>query len=314
MALRTIACALDRVASRAPLSLALLVPEQGISLTYTELSVATRTFASGLSKWGVRSGDVIVSDLPNTSENLTLQLAAARVGASVATVKNSDALHDLVSAVDGRGGRVSGCVSSSSESFLNAAGAALPLGAVSAGSALDALMYGTTDAEAAVAEAVADVIAPSSPMAYWGSLEPLTHAEALSLGAAAAAELALQPSDRVCVAITLCHSFGIGSACTGALLSGAAIVLPAVGGIRGCGVPEERATVTLRVLAAQRCSVLFADTHTLKAFESIALVEARQSLDLSAMRAGVCKVGSGVDWLDPTVEFAGIKLRTLGKK
>jgi hypothetical protein len=53
--------------------------------------------------------------------------------------------------------------------------------------------------------------------------------------------LGMSDIDRVCVSITLYHAFGIGSACSAALLSGAAIVLPAVGGLQ---VKNRRAAVT----------------------------------------------------------------------
>jgi acyl-CoA synthetase (AMP-forming)/AMP-acid ligase II len=315
MAIRTLSAALDRIAKRTPLSPALLVPEQGLALSYADLSSSTKAFAAGLSKWGVQRRDVIVSDLPNTAENLSLQLAASRAGAAVATVKDQDALERLVAAVAARGGRVSGCIAASDASFLNEAGskARLPLPSVCAGKALDALMRGPAD------EGDERAMEPDSSdaepvLAFWNSLTPLTHAQALAQGEVCADALSLSADDRVCVAITLCHAFGIGSACAGALLRGAAIVLPAVGGIRGCGVPEERAAVTLRVLAAQHCSVLFADTHTLKAFAAPAMVAAREALDLSRLRAGVIKVGSGADILDETVEFAGVQLRTLGKR
>lgn len=314
--LRTLACALDRAAARAPLSPALLVPEQGIALSYGELSRSTRAFAAGLRAWGVRAGDVIISDLPNTSENLALQIAASRAGAAVATVKDAETLSKLAVLISATGGRVSGTVAASASSFLSEAAPSLPLGSILAGAALEAMMRGPPHPARSAPEDAAstpDAADPNPALAYWNSTAPLTHADALAQGAAAAEQLALTGEDRVCVAITLCHAFGT-SACAAALHSGAAIVLPAVGGIRGCGVPEQRAAVTLRVLAAERCSVLFADTHTLKALETPELVEGRKALDLSALRAGACKVGSGADFLDPCVEFAGVQLRTVGKR
>lgn len=311
--LRTLACALDRAAQRAPLSPALLVPEQGVAKTYSELSSSTRAFAAGLRAWGVRAGDVIAFDLPNTSENLELQLAASRTGAAVATAKDSEALAKLIEALAAKGGRVSGAIAASASSFLNEAGSSLPLGSVVAGAALEKMMRGPPGG-AAEADFAGSADSPSQALAYWSSLTPLTHAEALEQGADSATQLALRSDDRVCVAITLCHAFGIASACSAALQTGAAIVLPAVGGIRGCGVPEQRATVTLRVLAAQRCSVLFADTHTLKALGTPALIKEREVLDISALRTGACKVGSGADFLESSVEFAGVQLRTVGKR
>ena len=121
-----------------------------------------------------------------------------------------------------------------------------------------------------------------------------------------------------CVSITLCHAFGMGSAVGSALRRGAAVVLPAVGGIRGCGDPTQRASVTLDVLEATGASVLFADSHTLKALPE------REGGALPKLRTGVVKIGSGSDFLDVThaviggaerpLEYAGTKLLAMGKR
>ena len=55
----------------------------------------------------------------------------------------------------------------------------------------------------------------------------------MALGESAAKELDMKAADRVLVSITLCHAFGIGSGVGSAFSSGAALVLPAVGGIKG---------------------------------------------------------------------------------
>jgi len=102
-------------------------------------------------------------------------------------------------------------------------------------------------------------------------------------------------------------------------VSGGAVVLPAVGGIRGCGDPQQRADVTLSVLEASRATQLFADTHTLRAMPPA------DGRDLSALRTGVVKIGSGSDFLEgvheaPTkggepleLSFAGVRLVAMGK-
>merc|ERR1719253_2271720 len=110
-------------------------------------------------------------------------------------------------------------------------------------------------------------------------------------GADALSALGLTADDRLLVSITLCHAFGIGSAVSSALQAGATVVLPGSSGIRGCGSPSQRAQVTLEVLASEKCTVLFADVHTLKALPPPG------AADLSALRTGVCKVGSGADFL-----------------
>ena len=117
--------------------------------------------------------------------------------------------------------------------------------------------------------------------------------------------LELTPSDTACVSITLSHAFGIGSAAAACLASGACISLPNVDGLHGCGVPSDRAAATLLALE-DGATVLYADTHTLKALPS--------DVNLPQLRTGVCKVASGADFLEQGSPFAGRNLWTLGKR
>ena len=116
----------------------------------------------------------------------------------------------------------------------------------------------------------------------------MTQGAACALGSAAASELAMTHMDRACISITLCHAFGIGSAVGSALLSQAAIVLPAVGGIRGCGDPAQRAKVTRDVLSETSATLVFADSHTLHGLDALP-----PPPEVSKLRGGVVKVGSG---------------------
>ena len=141
-------------------------------------------------------------------------------------------------------------------------------------------------------------LAPTAPLGYFGGTSALTHGEAMACGADARARLGIAPADRVCVSITLCHAFGIGSAVGAALGAGAAVVLPAVGGIRGCGVPSQRAAVTREVLASEGCTLLFADSHTLGATPAAGSAEAAALPPLPSLRGGVVKIGSGADFLE----------------
>jgi hypothetical protein len=160
--------------------------------------------------------------------------------------------------------------------------------------------------------------AASAPHAFFGSAKALTCGELWELGADAQKQLGITAEDRVCVSITLMHSFGIASAVAGTIQAGAAVVLPAVGGIRGCGVPSQRAEVTLEVLASTKASLLFGDFHTLKALPEPG------TTDLGALRGGVIKCGSGIDFMDREeatvgdttlpLAYAGVPFKMLGKK
>lgn len=87
---------------------------------------------------------------------------------------------------------------------------------------------------------------------------------------------------------------------------GASIVLPAVGGIQGCGIPSERAKATHNVLESEKCTLLFADTHTLKALPE-------GLMGLNNLRGGICKIGSGSEFLEETRVYGGVTLKTMGK-
>ena len=126
-------------------------------------------------------------------------------------------------------------------------------------------------------------------------LQYLSQAALLEVGYAAAAELELSAADSVCLPITLSHSFGFGSGVLAAFGSGASLVLPAA-------TPSAEGT---RQALEEGCTVLYADTHTLKALPA----EAR----LPRLRTGVVKVASGSTFLAQDTSFAGLDLWTLGK-
>jgi len=283
--------------------LALIAPQQGVNWTYGELDQRCRSLARGLREVGVAKGSFAVSDLPNVCENLVLQLALAHLGASIATVKDAEGLAKLCD-------RETVCValSSSRSSFLASAELKAPPIILAESSDEDIKPGSLLFQEVSSAPAdTADALAREDGLMGVYNGASLTHGTALSLARDAAAHLQTTPDDRACVSITLCHAFGIGSATGSALSSGAAVVLPAVGGIRGCGDPKQRAAVTLEVLRSAAATQLFADTHTLRAFP--------ETSDATlALRTGVVKIGSGSDFLDsPTYRFAGVTLHSMGK-
>lgn len=146
-----------------------------------------------------------------------------------------------------------------------------------------------------------------APHAYYNSpAAPFTNRQAVEQGEDAAFELSMCVDDKVCISVTLCHAFGMGSGMCSVFSRGATAVLPAVGGIQGCGVPSERAAATLKVLQDEQCTLLFADTHTLRA-----LPPPPHDLPL---RGGACKIGSGSTFLEETRTYSGVSLRTVGKK
>jgi acyl-CoA synthetase (AMP-forming)/AMP-acid ligase II len=304
MVVKTIAAALDAAALKRPSHLAVVSPFQTINnmpsqFTYKDLRRKSNDLAGFLQAYGYERNDVMVSDLPNIVENLVLQIACNRLGVTYATTKNNEGMGKL--------SKVKGSVSATGEGYLAETNLSLPYlsgeflvdmihGDGLAEFGLDDYEQGNGDDENLV------------PHALYNNTVPFTNAEALKFGEDAAWELAMVEQDVVCISITLCHAFGMGSAVCSALHSGATMVLPSVGGIQGCGVPSERAKATFDALEQEKCTLLFADTHTLKA---LAEFDKPEQLNL---RGGVCKTGSGSDFLTETVKFGGVSLKTMGKK
>lgn len=89
----TLAAAVRRAAR--PELTALVAPQQGVDLVYGELDLRVRSLANGLSELGVKRGDAVVTDFPNTAENLISQLALSHLGAAVASAKDAAAVAKL---------------------------------------------------------------------------------------------------------------------------------------------------------------------------------------------------------------------------
>ena len=309
------------VAAAAPAKLALLAPQQEVSWTYEELDLKARCLASGLEDLGYKPGTVAICDVPNVAENFLLQCALAHVGATIMTPpKDADALAKMCSTYDVRG-------------VICVDGAAPPLSSPLS-SPLPAIHLDVAEGLRPAAGSVAfgELIAHCPPrggapaatedtvLGVFGGAA-LTQSAALALGSSAASKLALVADDRVCCSVTLMHAMGMGTSVSSALIAGAAVVLPAVGGIRGCGDPKQRASVTADVLASTGATVLFGDTHTLRAMRA----QAAPATPL-ALRTGVVKIGSGSTFLDGVteapggkgadplpLEFAGVAFHAMGK-
>ena len=293
---KSISGLVDAVASRAPSRIALKSPfQQSQVFTYQQLSETSNALAGFLSLYGYERNDVLMSDLPNISENLLLQLACNRLGVAYGTAKNLEGMAKFP--------KVKGAVVSSPDSgFL--ADCVLPLPPLGGDFMLDLIHNGGLDdyQQESFAEQEPDAV-----HAYYNTpTAPYTNRQAMEQGEEAAFELSMYEKDIICVSITLCHAFGIGSGVCSAFTRGATVVIPAGGGIQGFGVPSERAKATLQVLKDEKCTLLFADTHTLKALPD-------PPYDL-ALRGGVCKIGSGTTFLNETRKYCGVSLRTMGKK
>jgi hypothetical protein len=164
-------------------------------------------------------GDILVSDLANTAENLILQIACSRIGVGYATVKDSSNLDALTAE---KPGRVRGVVTTDQSGFLSSAKLFHPAIFASDDDIARGLSLAQLFHSASLPTASTDVPLNSSSVdwGYFNSVKPLSCREVEELGASSATYLKITEKDAVCVSITLCHPFGIGSACAGALMSG----------------------------------------------------------------------------------------------
>jgi len=267
-------------------------------MTYGELDLKIRSLARGFRELGVKKGDIVASDAPNVAENVILQLALSHLGAGFATAKDVDMLQ-------GKVGPVVSVVPSSEDSWLASLATPLPAVRLDTATGQDGYVSYTElsgqepDGEDAAA----------TPECLLGNYNgaAMSQAQALALGNDAAQMMHSNEQDRTCVSITLCHSFGLGSGVGSAFVSGGAVVLPAAGGIRGCGDPKQRATVTHEVLQSTGSTLLFADTHILKQLPASSGM---------VLRGGIVKIGSGTDIFDDGsgMEYAGAALFAMGKR
>lgn len=312
---KTIAAALDAAALKFPSRRALVSPLQSSTVgykstfTYQELRQTSNALAGYLNLYGYERHDVIVSDLPNTTENLILQLACNRLGVHYGTAKNLESMASQFP-------KVKGAVAATADGFLAETNLEFPF--LDGNTLIELIHKGGLKEFTSEEHDQEDVERVEQvPHAFYNSKTGYSNQQALQHGVEAADQLKITEEDVVCISITLCHAFGMGSAVCSALQRGSCIVLPAVGGIQGCGVPSERAAATFDVLQSEKCTLLFADTHTIKALPPALVPDEKDPTKehryLPHLRGGVCKVGSGSDFLYETITYGGIKLKTLGK-
>lgn len=268
----------------------------------------------------------IVSDLPNVGENLLLQLACSKLGIAYLTTKDEAGLAEALTSSSPV--NLVGGVAATRDSWL--LGAAKTSSSSSSDFKVTAAEEFFADLQWNVGETIGGVASQESDIAstsrgtdektnhgYFNTLNsPLPNTQIVQLAKAAQTQLQLMEKDSVLISITLCHQFGIASGVGAALLAGSTIVLPAVGGIRGCGVPAERAAAVRQVLAEEACTILFSDAPIVKQLlkSSEDGGSRPQVKNAPGLRSGVVKTGSGSDFLDEKMEVAGIPLWTMGAR
>ena len=240
--------------------------------------------------------------LGSCKDNVVTQLAAGIAGYSVATVKTPEALGAAMDDLACRGCIVdaSGAKHAGSAAVHHPPIVANDVGGVEVPCAIP--FAELTGAAGSGDEEV--LLVPfeqeHAAFAYYNTTNPTSLAALVAQGQATAAELALSSDDRVCLPITLNHSMGFGFGVLAALSAGASIVLPA---------PAPDAAATVAAVRDEDCTILFADSHTLKHLPSESV-----PADQPSLRGGIIKIGSGEAFgLDTPRVWAGVELTTVGK-
>ena len=280
--------------------LALVVPETDVRWTYGELVDRARCFASGLSEMGYAPGQRLGARLDNSEHLLVALLGAALTGADVETAKTAE----LLAAVRCRGTIVR---------HEDAAVAGAMVGqhepiAVGGGAITDPIVHYDILIEAFRGKEPPPLPEDGARSSYYFSTERAATEEVLLAHAVASVEALdmRRGVDKLCISVPLAHAMGFGFGALAAMRAGATVVLPSL-----AGGPERAAESTARAMIDEKCALMLADSHTLKALPG--------GLDtppegMEAFRGGLTKVGSGdaVGLGEPRM-WAGVPFHTVGK-
>jgi hypothetical protein len=199
---------------------ALVASHQRIRLDYGRLYSLSIAFASALSGLKYNLGDRIALSLKNDSENLIAQLGCSMVGVAVVTAKDTGLLGKACSELMCKGLIVDAANSTNAigNSVLSSLSHPMIVTGNCAGLAHSHLAF---DELLKSPLMVPSANLPSStPVAYYGNTsKPVTHSDLIKAAQAVLMELRLGGWDRVCVPVTLNHTFGFGSGISQPLLS-----------------------------------------------------------------------------------------------
>ena len=275
-------------------TLALVVPSADIRWTYGELLDRARWFAAGLHEMGYAPGQKLGARLENSEQLLVALVGTALVGADVETAKTAELLAEVKcrgTIVHHRDAAVAGAMIGQHEPI-----------AVGGGDIKDPVVHYDILIEAFRGKDAPEPTKEQSSY-YFSTTRAATDAALVSNGAAAASALRIATSDVTCVSVPLAHPMGFGFGVLSAFQGKSAIVLPSLE-----GGTEAAAANTAQAMSSEKCTLLLADSHVLKALPAAA----PDGLDV--FRGGLTKIGSGdaVGLGEPRAVW-GKALTTVGK-
>ena len=267
----TIGQRLAAVTKRQPGVEALVVPFQGVRLTYAQFSAEVQRVALGLLALGLEKGDRVGIWAPNCAEWAYLQFATARLGVILVNINPAYRANELAYALNQSGVRMLVMAQSFKTSdyvaMVTSVRAGLPhlervvtIGAERASGPADLLWEelvaageGRDVADLEAREAGLDCHDPINIQYTSGTTgnpkgATLTHSNILNNGKLVGEVLGYTPRDRVCIPVPLYHCFGMGIGNLGCITSGATMVYPA---------PSFDPLATLQTVADERCTSLY---------------------------------------------------------
>jgi hypothetical protein len=266
-------------------TLALVVPSADIRWTYGELLDRARWFAAGLHEMGYAPGQKLGARLENSEQLLGADVETAKTAELLAEVKCRGTI------VHHRDAAVAGAMIGQHEPI-----------AVGGGDIKDPVVHYDILIEAFRGKDAPEPTKEQSSY-YFSTTRAATDAALVSNGAAAASALRIATSDVTCVSVPLAHPMGFGFGVLSAFQGKSAIVLPSLE-----GGTEAAAANTAQAMSSEKCTLLLADSHVLKALPAAA------PDGLDAFRGGLTKIGSGdaVGLGEPRAVW-GKALTTVGK-
>jgi fatty-acyl-CoA synthase len=277
----TIGAYLDRVAQRDGSQLALVVPNQRVRWTYSDLKTRSDQFAAGLLRLGLKPGDRVAIWSPNCAEWTVAQFATAKAGLVLVNINPAYRIGELehvLRSVECRALITASRFKSSDYlAMLNTlapeltddkdalTSAMLPalrhVITIGSGShrgctAFDAVSSLADEASLQRLEEVAAAIDPRSAVNIQFTSgttglpkgATLSHHNLINNGFFVGEATGIRPGSRVCIPVPLYHCFGMVMGNLGCLTHSAAMVYP------GESFDPE---ATLAAIAAEKCDVLY---------------------------------------------------------
>jgi hypothetical protein len=243
---------------------------------------------------GYAPGQKLGARLENSEQLLVALVGTALVGADVETAKTAELLAEVKcrgTIVHHRDAAVAGAMIGQHEPI-----------AVGGGDIKDPVVHYDILIEAFRGKDAPEPTKEQSSY-YFSTTRAATDAALVSNGAAAASALRIATSDVTCVSVPLAHPMGFGFGVLSAFQGKSAIVLPSLE-----GGTEAAAANTAQAMSLEKCTLLLADSHVLKALPAAA------PDGLDAFRGGLTKIGSGdaVGLGEPRAVW-GKALTTVGK-